>query len=228
LIHAAKLAVLGQMSAGINHELNQPLAAIRSYTDNGKQFLQQGRLEEAMWNLEQIGELTERMAQIGVQLKLFSKKSSGQIVAVPLHGAIDGALEILRPSLKKAGIVPSIEVDPIDLEVRANHVLLQQVLVNLISNAMQAMEGQEGKRLVVACTGQGEKVVIAVEDNGPGVADEHVHNIFEPFYTTKKSGQGLGLGLTISDRIVRDFGGQIILVRGTGGARFEFTLERTK
>lgn len=228
LIHAAKLAVLGQMSAGINHELNQPLAAIRSYTDNGKQFLQQGRMDEAMWNLEQIGELTERMAQIGVQLKLFSKKSSGQIVAVPLHGAIDGALEILRPSLKKAGIVPSIEVDPVDLEVRANHVLLQQVLVNLISNAMQAMEGQEGKRLVVACTGQDEKVVIAVEDNGPGVAAEHVHNIFEPFYTTKKSGQGLGLGLTISDRIVRDFGGQITLVRYTKGARFEFTLERTK
>ncbi|MGW8195237.1 MAG: sensor histidine kinase, partial [Desulforhopalus sp.] len=103
LIHAAKLAVLGQMSAGINHELNQPLAAIRSYTDNSKQLLEKGRLDDAMWNLDQIGELTERMAQIGAQLKLFSRKSGGNIVAVPLHGVIDGALEILKPGLKKAG-----------------------------------------------------------------------------------------------------------------------------
>ncbi len=152
LIHAAKLAVLGQMSAGINHELNQPLAAIRSYADNGKLFLEKGRLDEAKWNLEQIGELTERMAQIGVQLKLFSKKSSGQIVAVPLHGVIDGALEMLNPSLRKAEIKTKIKVNPPDLEVLGNNVLLQQVLVNLISNAMQAMEGQKGKEINIECT----------------------------------------------------------------------------
>ncbi|EKD34724.1 MAG: hypothetical protein ACD_75C02217G0004 [uncultured bacterium] len=226
LIHAAKLAVLGQMSAGINHELNQPLAAIRSYTDNGKQFLEKGRLEEAMWNLEQIGELTERMAQIGAQLKLFARKSSGQIVAVPLHGVIDGALEILRPSLKKAEIDLKINISPDDLEVKANHVLLQQVLVNLLSNAMQAIDGQEVKQIVLDCRGEKDRVVIAVEDNGPGILEEHLQNIFEPFFTTKKSGQGLGLGLTISDRIVRDFGGHIILARSKNGARFEFTLER--
>ncbi len=228
LIHAAKLAVLGQMSAGINHELNQPLAAIRSYADNGKQFLEKGRLEEAHWNLEQIAELTERMAQIGVQLKLFSKKSSGQIVAVPVHGVIDGALEILKPSFKKTLIQTSIIVNPPDLEVRANHVLLQQVLVNLISNAMQAMEGQDDQRIAIECVGVEQKVVIAVEDNGPGVVEEHLQDIFEPFFTTKKSGQGLGLGLTISDRIIRDFGGQIRLARNAGGARFEFILERTQ
>ena len=228
LIHAAKLAVLGQMSAGINHELNQPLAAIRSYTDNGKQFLQKGRMEEAMWNLEQISELTERMAQIGLQLKLFSKKSSGQIVAVPLHGVIDGALEILNPSLKEAGITTFIKVTPVDLEVRANHVLLQQVLVNLISNAMQAMEGQKEKEITIECIGIDDKALLAVDDTGPGIADEHLPNIFEPFFTTKKSGQGLGLGLAISDRIIRDFGGQIGLARNEDGARFEFILERTK
>lgn len=226
LIHAAKLAVLGQMSAGINHELNQPLAAIRSYTDNGKQFLKKGRLEDAMWNLEHIGELTERMAQIGIQLKLFSKKSSGQIVAVPLHGVVDGALEILKPSLKKENIDLTVKIDPESLEVRANHVLLQQVLVNLISNAMQAIEKQEERKITVECIEKGEKVIIAVQDNGPGVAEEHVHEIFEPFFTTKKSGQGLGLGLTISDRIIRDFGGQLTLVQQDGGARFQFTLDK--
>ncbi|MBU1566735.1 MAG: sensor histidine kinase [Proteobacteria bacterium] len=226
LIHAAKLAVLGQMSAGINHELNQPLAAIRSYTDNGKQFLKKGRMDEAMWNLEQIGELTERMAQIGVQLKLFSKKSSGQIVAVPLHGVIDGALEILNPSLKKAGVVTNINISPENLEVRANNVLLQQVLVNLISNALQAMDGQKEKVIMIECIGVDERVVVAVEDNGPGVAEAHLQEIFEPFFTTKKSGQGLGLGLTISNRIIREFGGRLHLVRNMGGARFEFILER--
>lgn len=228
LIHAAKLAVLGQMSAGINHELNQPLAAIRSYTDNGKQLLEKGRLQDAMWNLEQIGELTERMAQIGAQLKLFARKSSGQIVAVALHGVVDGALEILRPSLKKAGIELTINIAPDDLEVKANHVLLQQVLVNLLSNAMQAMDGQDAKKIVLDCRGDDERVVIAVEDNGPGILEEHLQNIFEPFFTTKKSGQGLGLGLTISDRIIKDLGGQIVLARSKYGARFEFSLERIK
>lgn len=226
LIHAAKLAVLGQMSAGINHELNQPLAAIRSYTDNGRQFLEKGQLEKARWNMEQIGELTERMAQIGNQLKLFSRKSSGMIVVVPLHGVVDGALEILKPSLKKEAIELTIEIHPDNLEVRANHVLLQQVLVNLISNAMQAIEGQAAKRILLECKAVDAKVVIAVQDNGPGIAEELQQEIFEPFFTTKKPGQGLGLGLTISDRIVRDFGGKITLVPSTQGARFEFTLDK--
>ena len=227
LIHAAKLAVLGQMSAGINHELNQPLAAIRSYVDNGKQFLRQGRYEEAQWNLDQIAELTERMAQIGIQLKLFSKKSSGQIVSVPLHGVVDGALEILKPSLKKSGIKFTFSIEPQSVEIRGNHVLLQQVLVNLISNAMQALEGERDGQISLLCKAQGDKVMIAVEDNGPGVAQTHRQSIFEPFYTTKKSGQGLGLGLTISDRIVRDLGGNIqFMESASGGARFEFILEK--
>ncbi|MCP3889143.1 MAG: sensor histidine kinase [Desulfobulbaceae bacterium] len=226
LIHAAKLAVLGQMSAGINHELNQPLAAIRSYADNGKQFLQKGRLDNARWNLEQIAELTERMAQIGVQLKLFSKKSSGQIVTIALHGVIDGAMEILNPTLKKSGVDMKISVTPKDVEVRGNHVLLQQVLVNLISNAIQALELQDHKEIYLQCVPVDGKISISVQDNGPGIPDKLVQEIFEPFFTTKKSGQGLGLGLTISDRIVRELGGIIRYVEFDQGARFEFALER--
>jgi two-component system, NtrC family, C4-dicarboxylate transport sensor histidine kinase DctB len=225
LIHAAKLAVLGQMAAGINHELNQPLAAIRSYTDNGRKFLEKGRLEEVLWNLEQIGELTERMAQIGVQLRLFSKKSSGKVVAVPLHGIVDGALEILWPSLKKAGVAVTVDIVPQDLEVLANHVLLQQVLVNLISNAVQAMEGGDLPLIRISCLKEAGRARIAVEDNGPGVPEEFAQDIFEPFFTSRKSGQGLGLGLTISDRIIRDFGGEISQRNIGNGARFEFTLD---
>lgn len=226
LIHAAKLAVLGQMSAGINHELNQPLAAIRSYTDNGKQFLEKGRLEDAMWNMEQIAELTERMAMIGIQLKQFSKKSSGNIVTVPVHGVIDGAMEILNPALKKEGVEMTIKVEPKDVEIRANHVLLQQVLVNLISNGMQAVETQKSKKVILNCFIVDDKVCIQVKDNGPGIIKQQVKRIFEPFYTTKKSGQGLGLGLTISDRIVRDLGGQIQYIQNSEGGHFEFLLEK--
>jgi len=226
LIHAAKLAVLGQMSASINHELNQPLAAIRSYADNGKQFLQKDRFQDAMWNLEQIGELTERMAQIGAQLKLFSRKSSGQITIVPLHGVMDGAFEILKPSLRKSGVELKIDINPEGIEVRANNVLLQQVLVNLISNGMQAMEGQDVKTIVIEANIIKAHVVIAVQDSGKGILEHHVKRIFDPFYTTKKSGQGLGLGLAISDRIIRDIGGQIRLVNSPEGARFEIILDK--
>jgi len=225
LIHAAKMAALGQMSAGINHELNQPLAAIRSYSDNGKQFLQKGRLEETMWNLEQISELTERMAQIGVQLKQFSRKTSGQITVVPLHGVIDGALEILSPLIRKSEMKIKVTLRPENLEVRANHVLLQQVIVNLIGNALHAVEGLSPQKIdIFACRKDG-KVVITVEDNGIGIPPEHLPHIFEPFFTTKKSGKGLGLGLTITERILQEMNGAIQVVASQGGTKFEFILE---
>ena len=226
LIHAAKLAALGQMSAGINHELNQPLAAIRSYADNGKQFLDKGRLAEAMWNLEQIGELTERMAQIGSQLKLFSRKSSGQMTVVPVHGVIDGALEILGPAIKKSGTTVSVQLSPENLEVKANNVLLQQVLVNIINNAIQAMETSSPKEISITARLDEQVVVIAVRDSGPGIPEEHIPHIFEPFYTSKKSGQGLGLGLAISDRILLDMNGRISACNTERGACFEIILEK--
>jgi len=228
LIHAAKMAVLGQMSAGINHELNQPLAAIRSYTDNGKEFLKKGRYDEALWNLEQIGELTERMAQIGVQLKLFSRKTSGQMTIVPLHGVIDGALEILRPAIRKHEVQIFVRLDPEDLKVQANNVLMQQVLVNLISNAIQAMEGCERRELHIEARVVERSAVISVCDTGPGIAPSDLPHIFDPFFTTKKSGQGLGLGLTITVRILQEMQGRIRadIPRDSQGACFEITLEK--
>ncbi len=227
LIHAAKMAVLGQMSAGINHELNQPLAAIRSYTDNGRQFLEKGRLEEAKWNLEQIGELTERMAKIGVQLKLFSRKAGSQIDIVPLHGVIDGALEILRHSIRKVAVQVQVRLTPEDMEVKANNVLLQQVLVNLIGNAVQAVEEHGEGKVCIEAEIDGARARIRVRDNGPGIREADIPHIFDPFFTTKKSGQGLGLGLTISDRILREMNGKIRLAANSErGACFEIALDK--
>ena len=225
LVHAAKLAALGQMSAGINHELNQPLATIRSYADNCNLFLKKGRLEDVNWNLEQIGELTERMARIGAQLKLFSRKTSGQIATVPLHSVIDGALEILKPALRKAEASVEVLIEPESLEARANNVLLQQVLVNLIGNALQAVEEVSERNVSVMAERKKGRICVSVHDSGNGIHPEDLPHIFEPFYTTKKSGEGLGLGLTITERIIKDMNGEIRVGKSRGGAQIEFFLE---
>lgn len=224
LIHAAKLAALGQMSTVITHELNQPLAAIRTYTDNGVQLLAKGRLDDVGWNLDQIRELTERMGQLAMQLKIFARKSSGRLHLVPLHGVIDGAMEVMSPIISKSGVHLAIDL-PQDLEgVRANAVLLQQVLVNLLSNSLQAVADQEEKQVTLSVHREGDKVLLRVADNGPGIDPALVRRIFEPFYTTKDPGKGLGLGLTISARIMEDMGGRIRVIHTGLGACFEITL----
>ena len=225
LIHAAKLAALGQMSAGITHELNQPLAAIRVYSDNAVQLLQQHRSGDALWNLEQISELTERMAELAAQLKLFARKNSGKVDIVPLHGSLDGALEILGPAIRKSGVPLKISIAPDDLEVQANNVLLQQVLVNLISNALHAVKNQKEKKIEILAHRVDKSVYVLVQDSGTGIDKKHAEQIFDPFFTTKEPGQGLGLGLTISSRIVKEMGGTITLVDRPVGTCFEIQLK---
>ncbi|WP_084813655.1 sensor histidine kinase [Desulfogranum japonicum] len=225
LVHAAKLAALGQMSASITHELNQPLAAIRAYTDNAVHFLQNERQQDAMWNLEQISELTERMAKLGSQLKLFARKESDKAITVALHGCLDGALEILGPSIKKSAAELKVQIVPEDLAVCANNVLLQQVLVNLIGNSLQAVEGQATKRISIKAGIVNDIVELRVMDNGPGIEPQLREIIFEPFVTTKEPGKGLGLGLTITSRIVREMGGSISYEDVGGGACFVVQLQ---
>ena len=224
LVHTAKMATLGQMSAGINHELNQPLAAIRSYSDNARQLLAKGRQEEALWNLAQIGELTDRMAQLGVQLKEFSRKSSGRIETVSLQGVVDGALEILSPVLRKSAANIIVDQHLGSWQVKGNQVLLQQVMVNLLRNAIQAVEEAEDKRIVVAALQNEDRVKLWVEDFGTGIAADQIKKIFDPFYTTKKSGEGLGLGLTITERILNEMGATIGVVSSPSHTTFEIEL----
>ncbi|MDD2464073.1 MAG: ATP-binding protein [Desulfobulbus sp.] len=224
LIHAAKLAALGQMSTVITHELNQPLAAIRTYTDNAVQLLAKGRQEDVNWNLEQIKELTERMGQLAMQLKIFARKSSGKLNMVPLHGVLDGAMEVMAPIISKSGVRLTINM-PVELEgVRANVVLLQQVLVNLLSNSLQAVAEQEEKQVGISVSREDDKILLRVQDTGPGIDPALARRIFEPFYTTKDPGKGLGLGLTISARIMEDMGGRIRVVQTGHGACFEISL----
>lgn len=227
LVHAAKMATLGQMSAGINHELNQPLAAIRSYSDNARQLLEKNRYDEAIWNMTQIGELTDRMAQLGVQLKEFSRKSSDQLETVPLRSAIDGAIEILLPTIRKQAVVIRIHLEPEQLEVFANQVLLQQVIVNLITNAIHAMEHVAPKEITIGANIETDSIAIRVQDSGPGIPADHLDKVFDPFFTTKQSGQGLGLGLTITERILKEMNAEIMIEPTETGTLFliRFPLE---
>ncbi|QRM19975.1 sensor histidine kinase [Dechloromonas sp. TW-R-39-2] len=224
LVQAGKLAVIGQLSTGIAHELNQPLAALRTLSGNGVRFLDRGDLTTTRANLERIAQLVDRMGLITGQLRAFARKSSGQLQAVALCSALDNALALLEQRLSERGInivrhCPLPE--PFSL-CDANR--LEQVLVNLIGNALDAMDGQSAPCLEISCETIGQQARLTVRDHGPGLAEEALAHLFEPFFTTKEAGVGLGLGLTISAGIVRDFGGTLSGANHPAGGAI-FTLE---
>lgn len=226
LIQAAKMAALGQMSSGINHELNQPLAAIRSYADNARAYLARDRKEEASWNLEQIAELTERMAKISRQLKVFSRKTTGQLVTVSLQAVIENALKIVGPQLKDTETEFRRFLPAEEVYVMADMVQLEQVLVNLISNAVHAVEQQSTRWIQLRVATDDNKASIQILDNGPGIAEENLERIFDPFFTTKSEERGLGLGLSISYRIVEMLHGSLTAGnQEKGGAIFTLRLD---
>ncbi len=223
LIQAAKLAALGQMSAGINHELNQPLAAMRTYADTARAYLERENLEQAAWNLAQISELTGRMAQISGQLKVFARKASGQRIRVSLRACLDGAQRIVRSRLRSAGAELSVNLPAGDLSVVADMVQLEQVLVNLIGNACDVLADCDDRRIEVSAGQDGDVVRLRVRDSGPGIAAENLARIFDPFFTTRDS--GLGLGLSISYTIAKRLGGALSADNAAdGGAVFTLTL----
>lgn len=225
LIQAAKLAVLGQLAAGINHELNQPLAAIRAYAENARRFIELARIEKADANLEQIVELTQRMADISAQLRQFSRKSSERQETISVQACIEYALRLFHSRLKEGSVQVQQHWPEETLWVNADLVRLEQVLVNLIGNALQAMKETSSPVLMLSAEVISEQVVISVADNGPGIATQHIGQIFEPFFTTKAPGSGLGLGLSISSRIMDDLGGKLQASNHTtGGACFTVTL----
>jgi two-component system C4-dicarboxylate transport sensor histidine kinase DctB len=224
LIQAAKLAALGQMSAGINHELNQPLAAMRTYADNARTYLARGNPDQVAWNLQQIRELTDRMAQISGQLKVFSRKSSGQRIRVSLKACIEGARRIVRTRVEQADAELFVDLPGDDLFVAADMVQLEQVLVNLIGNACDVLQGRPLRQIRVGARRIGAEVQLQVHDSGPGIAEENLDLIFDPFFTT--SDAGLGLGLSISHTIAQRLGGSLGAANAPdGGAVFTLTLD---
>jgi two-component system C4-dicarboxylate transport sensor histidine kinase DctB len=223
LIQTAKLAVLGQMSASISHELNNPLAAIRSYADNARKFLSIDKNDKADDNLQRIAELTDRMSRISSQLKFFSRKSSGQLESVTIVPIIQTAIEISRPQFKQQAI--SIETERVDSGIIAHIdiIQLEQVLINLINNAIHAIGGHTPGTITISTEQDDERIMIHVDDTGPGIDEQKLEMIFEPFYTTRES--GLGLGLSISARIIDSMNGKLTAENlNKGGARFTIAL----
>lgn len=209
LVQTGKLAVIGQLSAGVAHELNQPLAALRTLSGNARKFLARGDQATAGSNLARIGELVDRMGRITGELKSFARKSSGQPQAVPLRRAVENALFLLEQRLKRAGVVPHLDLPDEELLAWCDPNRLEQVLVNLVGNALDAMEGRLHPALDIAARRQDDRLVIQVHDHGPGLSEDARAHLFEPFFTTKEAGSGLGLGLAISAGIVTDFGGSL-------------------
>ncbi|REC93979.1 sensor histidine kinase [Kushneria indalinina] len=221
LVQAARLAVLGQLAASINHELNQPLGAIRAYADNARILLERGRPEAAADNLVQISELVERMAAISAQLRQFSRKGDDTLTDVSAQACFDYALRLFRARLEAADIRVRLQMSEATCWVRADSVRLEQVLVNLIGNAQQAMCDSAERQLILSAEHRDEWVILSVADSGPGLSAEALDHLFEPFYTTRAAGKGLGLGLSISQRIISDLGGRLeARNRPEGGALF--------
>ena len=224
LVQAGKLAVIGQLSTGIAHELNQPLAALRTLSANAERFLERGDIDTTRTNLGRIADLVDRMGRITGQLRNFARKSSGQSAPVPLCHALDNALALLDTRLRRAGA----EVDrscPVEEPVAlcdANR--LEQVLINLIGNALDAMADQPKPQLELRWECAAGMVRLHVRDQGPGLSDEAQARLFEPFFTTKPAGDGLGLGLAISAGIIGDFGGSLHGANHPDGGAV-FTLE---
>ena len=223
LIQAAKLTVIGSLSASINHELNQPLAALRSYAQNTQTFLARDMQDKALDNIKIIIELTDRLADIVGQFKSFTRKSQGADSATDIGRCIKQALTIVQPAIDKQGVELDVQLPNGNYQVWGDKVRLQQVFVNIMSNAIVAMQQSVKRQLVIRVTSE-DKFCISIQDSGPGVRESQMEKIFEPYFTTNER-HGLGLGLSISQRIIESMQGQINVANAEeGGAIFQIIL----
>lgn len=219
LVHAGKMAALGQMSAGMVHELNQPLGAMRTLSDNACVLLDQERLGDVRGNLQRIAHLVDRLGRLTHQLKAFAHKASPSREPVDLRQAVSNAQFLVSQRLRDNGVEMNVEVPP-GLRVMAEEARLEQVLVNLLVNAIDAMAGSATRSVrVVAEVSDPEShtCIIQVCDSGPGIRADILPRLFEPFITSKPAGSGLGLGLMISAHILRECGGALRAHNMVGG-----------
>ncbi|WP_445577333.1 sensor histidine kinase [Pseudomonas sp. E141] len=210
LVQAGKLSALGTMSASISHELNQPLAAIRSYAENAEILLDHQRTEDARGNLKLISELTARMASIIAHLRAFARRDRHAPESVALQPALDDALALLAKRRRSMEVELIRDLPAATLWVEAGETRLRQVLGNLLANALDALtEKGPPRKLWLSAQATETGVNLYIRDNGPGFCMEALGRAGEPFYTTKTRTQGLGLGLAICDTLMRAFGGEL-------------------
>ncbi|MDB4596401.1 ATP-binding protein [Amylibacter sp.] len=222
LEQSSKLAALGEMSAAVSHELNQPLAAMRTYLAAAKLLLSRRRSDEALSSFQRIDDLIGRMGTITQQLKSYSRKGSDDLIPVDFISSINTSIAMMAPQLGQQAVEITKSLPDTPVSVLADPVRLEQVVINLLRNALDAMKGQTERYLQISLTA-GEMATLTIQDNGPGI--ENLDEMFEPFFTTKKPGEGVGLGLAISSSIAKDLDGRLFARNvSPRGAVFEFQL----
>src|SRR6056297_644564 len=222
LAQSSKLAALGEMSAAVSHELNQPLAAMKTYLAGARLLLTRNRPDEALSSFQRIDDLLERMGAITKQLKSYARQSGDTFEPVNLGDSLSSALAMMEPQLRQrqVNITRTLPKEPVF--IMGDRVRVEQVMINLLRNAMDATEGADDPDIDILLAA-GETAVLTVRDNGHWI--DNFDNLFEPFYTTKQPGDGLGLGLAISSGIVNDLGGRLTARNASGGgAVFEVQL----
>ncbi|MEL7800555.1 sensor histidine kinase [Sulfitobacter pontiacus] len=222
LEQSSKLAALGEMSAAVSHELNQPLAAMKTYLAGARLLMQRNRLEEALASFGRIDDLIERMGAITRQLKSYAGKGQQQFSPFDMGEALASALSMMEPQLRQRQVQINRILPAEPVQVMGDRMRIEQVLVNLLRNALDATKSERNPTVEIILSA-GETATLTVRDNGPGIED--LDSLFEPFYTTKQPGDGVGLGLAISSGIVSDLGGRLTARNGQhGGAVFEMQL----
>jgi len=226
LVQTGKLALLGQLSASIAHEINQPLAALRTFSDNSIKLAELGRMDELRENLVTIGELTTRVGSITSQLKNFSRRTPPRIETVDVRVAIQNSLMLTSERMRLEGIALTTRLPAQDLHALCELIRLEQVLVNLLCNAADAVGGLSERRVEIGARSEGAEVVVEVCDSGCGIPEDIGERLFEPFVSSKES--GLGLGLAISAAMVQAWRGKLAAARlPGGGTRFSVRLRAT-
>ena len=222
LAQSSKLAALGEMSAAVSHELNQPLAAMKTYLAGARLLVNRNRPEEALSSFKRIDDLIERMGAITKQLKSYARKAGDEFHPVELGDALASALALMEPQLRQRQIKIRRVLPDEDVLIMGDRMRVEQVMINLLRNALDATQTSADPEIEVILA-KGETASLTVRDNGAGI--ENLNDLFEPFYTTKKPGDGVGLGLAISSGIVNDLGGRLMARNGhDGGAVFEMQL----
>lgn len=229
LAQSSKLAALGEMSAAVSHELNQPLAAMKTYLAGARLLLQRRRIDEALSSFQRIDDLITRMGAITRQLKSYARKGDEAFEVLDMRDCISTALAMMEPQLKRRHVAIARSLPPGPVQVRVDRLRLEQVMINLLRNAIDATRDTPDPQIELILTLR-DMASFQVRDNGIGLSE--IDKLFEPFYTTKTAGDGVGLGLAISSGIVTDFGGRLtarpnhprgavfeVLLPQAGGAR---------
>jgi C4-dicarboxylate-specific signal transduction histidine kinase len=228
LVQAGKLATLGELTTGVAHELNNPLNNIGLYVGNVIDRIHMGELsnESALKNLEQAMEQVRKATEIISHLRTFGRAAPVTFEAVDVDEVIERALSLMQEQLRLRAIEVDLDLCPDELTVQGNPIQLEQVFINLLTNARDALDEvpEDRKKIRIVSSLEGDRIRIVFEDTGPGIPAETATRVFDPFFTTKEVGTGTGLGLSITYSIVKEHGGDISLSQTPGGGA-RFTVE---